>query len=342
MIKKEYILSICIFFLLISCKEDSQTKFSYKVSVTAPKEYPVEVHLGYLSSGKDFITTVPKDGVENQGWIAQGSSSGSGGSTIPNFVELTWLSYADKKFWKLETQLPTDKMLAFFRQGFTFVDSRDNDKVSHQTYNRIVIGTAPGGVVVIWLDGGLKRVEIGRYQAEEVYVDKLNFQPVKYTDQSQQEFLDTKYEILVSDTVRKKIEKEGIPFGLWDSYRERYNWRYSFSFLKKDKEKFVSITFFNGEFIILYADELDKKLFRTMALPIQSNLTFENYNCEVEFDEKEIFDAFKTLSTKHPGKNIEIEVRPAFMYKTTTFSVKCEGEEIPLEKTDVKMWKNAS
>jgi len=340
MIKKEYILSICIFFLLISCKEDSQTKFSYKVSVTAPKEYPVEVHLGYLSSGKDFITTVPKDGVENQGWIAQGSSSGSGGSTIPNFVELTWLSYADKKFWKLETQLPTDKMLAFFRQGFTFVDSRDNDKVSHQTYNRIVIGTAPGGVVVIWLDGGLKRVEIGRYQAEEVYVDKLNFQPVKYTDQSQQEFLDTKYEILVSDTVRKKIEKEGIPFGLWDSYRERYNWRYSFSFLKKDKEKFVSITFFNGEFIILYADELDKKLFRTMALPIQSNLTFENYNCEVEFNEKEIFDAFKTLSTKHPGKNIEIEVRPAFMYKTTTFSVKCEGEEIPLEKTEVKMWKN--
>jgi len=340
MIKKEYILSICIFFLLISCKEDSQTKFSYKVSVTAPKEYPVEVHLGYLSFGKNFITTVPKDGVENQGWIAQGSSSGSGGSTIPDFVELTWLSYAEKKFWKLETQLPTDKMLALFRKGFTFVDSRDNDKVTHQTYNRIVIGTAPGGVVVIWLDGGLKRVEIGRYQAKEVYVDKLNFQPVKYTDQSQQEFLDTKYEILVSDTVRKKIEKEGIPFGLWDSYRERYNWRYSFSFLKKDKEKFVSITFFNGEFIILYADELDKKLFRTMALPIQSNLTFENYNCEVEFNEKEIFDAFKTLSTKHPGKNIEIEVRPAFMYKTTTFSVKCEGEEIPLEKTEVKMWKN--
>ena len=98
MIKKDYILSICIFFLLISCKEDSQTKFSYKVSVTAPKEYPVEVHLGYLSFGKDFITTVPKDGEENQGWIAQGSSSGSGGSTIPNFVELTWLSYADKKF----------------------------------------------------------------------------------------------------------------------------------------------------------------------------------------------------------------------------------------------------
>ena len=336
MIKKEHILSICIFFLLISCKEESQTKFSYKVSVTAPKEYPVEVHLGYLSFGKDFITTVPKDGEENQGWIAQGSSSGSGGSTIPNFVELTWLSYADKKFWKLETQLPTDKMLALFRKGFTFVDSRDNDKVSHQTYNRIVIGTAPGGVVVIWLDGGLKRVEIGRYQAEEVYVDKLNFQPVKYTDQSQQEFLDTKYEILVSDTVRKKIEKEGIPFGLWDSYREKYNWRYSFSFLKKDKEKFVSITFFNGEFIILYADELDKKLFRTMALPIQSNFTFENYNCEVEFNEKEIFDAFKTLSAKYPGKNIEIEVRPAFMYKTTTFSVKCEGEEIPLEKQTLK------
>jgi len=323
-------------------KMENQTKFIYEVSVTAPEEYPVEVYLGYLSADKDFITTVPKTGVEKQGWIYYGASGMSGGSIMPNFLEVTWLSYAEKKFWKLETALPQEKMLALFRKGFTFVDSRDNDKVSHQTYNQIIIGTAPGGVVVIWLDGGLKRVEIGRYQAKEVYVDKLNFQPVKYTDQSQQEFLDTKYEILVSDTVRKKIEKEGIPFGLWDSYREKYNWRYSFSFLKKDKEKFVSITFFNGEFIILYADELDKKLFRTMALPIQSNFTFENYNCEVEFNEKEIFDAFKTLSAKYPGKNIGIEVRPAFMYKTTTFSVKCEGEEIPLEKAYVKMWKNAS
>ena len=340
MIKKEYFLIICIFFLLISCKEDSQTKFSYKVSVTAPKEYPVEVHLGYLSSGKDFITTVPKDGEENQGWIAQGSSSGSGGSTIPDFVELTWLSYADKKFWKLETQLPTDKMLAFFRQGFTFVDSRDNDKVTHQMYNRIVIGTAPGGVVVIWLDGGLKRVEIGRYQAKEVYVDKLNFQPVKYTDQSQQEFLDTKYEILVSDTVRKKIEKEGIPFGLWDSYREKYNWLFKSSFLKEDKDTYQNIYFFNGEHRVIYEDELIKKSYERQALPLKANIYFNVYWAETVFNEKEIFDAFKTLSTKHPGKNIEIEVRPAFMYKTTTFSVKCEGEEIPLEKTDVKMWKN--
>ncbi|MEP6805225.1 MAG: DUF2931 family protein, partial [Flavobacterium sp.] len=161
---------ISLLIIIISCKKEkmeNKTKFNYKVSVTAPKEYPVEVHYGYLSSDKNFITTVPKDGIERQGWIAQGSSSGSGGSTIPNFVELTWLSYAEKKFWKLETQLPAEKMLALFREGFIFKNSRKNDTITHETYDRIVIGTAPGGVVVIWLDGGLKRVEIGRYQAKD-------------------------------------------------------------------------------------------------------------------------------------------------------------------------------
>ena len=54
----------------------------------------------------------------------------------------------------------------------------------------------------------------------------------------------------------------------------------------------------------------------------------------------EIMAVFEKLSKNHPDKNIEIEVRPTFMYKTMTFTVKCEGEEISLEKTVVKMYKN--
>jgi hypothetical protein len=332
------------FFLFTSCGKqekmgNKKTKFSYKVSVTAPKEYPVEVHLGYLSKGDDFITTIPKDGVERQGWNAQGSSSGSGGNTIPSFVELTWLSYADKKFWKLETQLPTEKMLSLFREGFIFKDSNKHDTIIRETYDRIVIGTAPGGVVVIWLDGGLKRVEVGRYQAKETYLDKMKFQSVKDPNETQQEFLDYFYRAYTPYETQKFIEKNGIPFGLWDNYRKKYNWRFSCKFYKQDENTFQNIDFLNGEYTTLYKQEIEQKVFKNQALPYRSDITFNIYWCENEFDEEEIIAAFEKISKSHPDKNIEIEVRPTFMYKTVEFTVKCEDEEIPLKKTKVQMWK---
>ena len=40
----------------------------------------------------------------------------------------------------------------------------------------------------------------------------------------------------------------------------------------------------------------------------------------------------KKMKKNHPRKNIEIEARPAFMYKTMSFTVKSEGDEIFLEK----------
>ncbi|WP_433813101.1 DUF2931 family protein [Flavobacterium johnsoniae] len=317
---------------------ENKTKFSYGVSVTAPKEYPVEVHYGYLSTDKKFITTVPRDGIERQGWNAQGSNSGSGGSTMPTFLELTWLSYAEKKFWKVETELPTDKILALFREGFIFKNSRKNDTITQETYDRIVIGTAPGGVVVVWLDGGLKRVEIGRYQAKETFVDRNNFYR-NPKDLTQEGFFEEGFEIDVPKETKERIKKEGIPFGLWDNYRKKYNWRFDCTFYKEDKNVFQNISFFNGEYITIYKDELDKKAFKNQALPYRAEITFNVYWCENEFDEKEIFDAFKKLTTDHPDKNIEIEVRPDFMYKSVNFTVKCEEEEIPLKKTKVKMWK---
>ena len=51
-------------------------------------------------------------------------------------------------------------------------------------------------------------------------------------------------------------------------------------------------------------------------------------------------NAFKTLSNKHPNKPIEIVINIKFMYKGLSFKVKCEGEEIPLEKVKVVMYKN--
>ncbi len=63
------------------------------MSVTAPRDYPVEVHLGYLEDGVDFISAVAKAGKEYQEWVSSGGDAGMSASRMPSFLELTWLSY---------------------------------------------------------------------------------------------------------------------------------------------------------------------------------------------------------------------------------------------------------
>ena len=43
------------------------------------------------------------------------------------------------------------------------------NKNENETYNYIVAGFAPGGVVVVWLSGSGKQIEIGRHHFKSRY-----------------------------------------------------------------------------------------------------------------------------------------------------------------------------
>lgn len=332
--------------LILSCnkKEDMSTKtdFSWGTSVTSVKDYPIEVHKGYLATQDKFITALHSSGIQNQGWNNDGSDMGAGGNILPTMLFLTWVSYAEKKFWKIETtidQTTQNKILALFREGFYNWD-RVKKELKHDTYNHITIAVAPGGVVVLFLTGDWHRVEIAKYQAQEASVDLNVFLPVPGAFKDLETFYDIFYKGAVPKYLQEKIKNSGIPFGVWDVYREKYKWRFQSFFYKEDVLTHYYITYVNGEEDNIYQDIIDKKPFNTVPLPINISFYFKIYNGKAKFDPDEIVAAFKKMKKNHPDKNIEIEIRPAFMYKTTTFTVKCEGDEIILEKTEVKMYKN--
>ncbi len=95
--------------------------FSWAASVTAPTEYPIEIHAGYLATSEKPICALVNGGVEDNGWQATGSGE-SGGRGIPSQLALTWVSYAEKKFWKIDTVIDSAKILASFREGFIYRD----------------------------------------------------------------------------------------------------------------------------------------------------------------------------------------------------------------------------
>ncbi|OXB08490.1 hypothetical protein B0A81_09250 [Flavobacterium plurextorum] len=323
--------------VLLSCNNsnkknmENKDSFSWGSTITAPHKYPVEIHRGYLANDKEMITAYINTGISTGDW-GFGNNAYAGGKTIPTNLSLTWISYADKKFYKIEAELPHDRILALFKEGY-------NDKdMSHITYNDITIGLAPGGFVVVWLTGKNRSIEIAHYQAVETFVSVNEFYRNPDED-TQQEFYNYFYNAYIPKEIKEYIKKNGVPVKLWNEFRIKYNYRFNIHFYKTDKESSERETeYVNGEKEIVKIEDLN--VYQNKPLPSYCRFWFSQYNAEAEFDGEEILDAFKKLTIAHPDKKIEIEAKVAFMYKTTTFTVRCEGDEIPLEKTVVRMWKN--
>lgn len=55
---------------------EEETAFTYRMSVTAPREYPVKVYIGFLNNTKGFISAIPVSGTEGSGWTKPGSDGG--------------------------------------------------------------------------------------------------------------------------------------------------------------------------------------------------------------------------------------------------------------------------
>ena len=186
------IIIITLIMLTIACKEtqnenNMEYQVNYAVTATAPEEYPIEVHIGYLLDGnKKLICGMPKVGTEQSGWEYEGTKGGQGGGVIPHHLNLTYVAYAEKKFYEVDAPLPADKIEAAFQKGYDHEEY--NGDIVHLTYDYLTVGAAPGGVIVVWLGGDHNRTEICRLQAKEVVVSPDDFYQ-NADNENQEQFL---------------------------------------------------------------------------------------------------------------------------------------------------------
>ena len=319
----------------------TQENFSYVVTVTAPKSYPCEVHIGYLADdNKKLICGIPKTGMENGGWQYDGDAGGMGGNIIPSHINLTYVAYAEKKFYKLDADLPKDKILAAFRRGF-LIQGNEKDangvyRLIPSTYDTFTVGLAPGGMVVIFL-GGSDRIEICRLQAKETFVDVNDFYQ-NADNENNEQFFESWFKLAVPDSIQTQIKEKGIPLGLYDQYRKKYKYRFLFTpYDDKDVIDTEVDRYYNGEVIgFLQPEEIAKKEYRNQGIPYNVCFFFKVYNTEIIFNDQEMITVFDDLQRKHPDKPMDIIVKPTFEYTDFKLSVKCENEVIPLEKYKVK------
>lgn len=333
------IIIITLAMLTIACKEKTEHKMEYQISytvtTTAPEEYPIEVHIGYLlDQNKNLICGMPKVGTEQSGWEYDGSAGGQGGSVIPHHLNLTYVAYAEKKFYEVDAPLPADKIEAAFKKGYDHEEY--NGDIVHNSYEYFTVGAAPGGVIVVWLSGTFNRIEICRLQAKEVVVSPDDFydNPHQHT---QEQFFDRLFEITVSDSIKADIASKGIPYGRWDKYRERFNYRFVMQpYDEKDHFTLNYYTYFNGELDELLQKELNKHAYYDKAAPYKCKFIFTKYSTEIIFNDQEMFEIFGMFKKKYPNKPIDVIIKPTFNYDSMEVFVQCEEKKIALKNYKVR------
>ena len=80
--------------LAITINSCMEKKYEWSASISAPREYPVEVYTG--AAGGYFFSQM--GGFRNSGWGGSGSINFIK-APLPDKLDMTWLSYVDDKFY---------------------------------------------------------------------------------------------------------------------------------------------------------------------------------------------------------------------------------------------------
>ena len=297
---------------------NAEPEYEWGVAVNTPIGYPIRFYAGRVG-GMSIIGELYSITEEPDWGNAFGYESHSMGE-LPQSVNMVWLSYKEDCFYRLKTAIDYEKIAKLFREGFN--QRVPNGEVRHSTYNTVVVGIAPGGVVMLWVGKGYFPIkEIGRYQAEKIALREPegldNHQRLIFSKKDREEVLNSN--TIIPEDFREANKNKPIPFGLWDSYRDhQYQWYPTFE-IPNGRIGDVDYQYWNGEadtffFTDFVALEGQKDVFAPQELyhdirklPLFKEIRF-NYKAEdgikygglVQFDWEGTLEAYKKVFGEHP------------------------------------------
>jgi len=300
------------------------------------------------NAGSHFITDKGGVGfmqISNNSW---GSATTDGGShhPIPHAFVAQWFAVAENKFYKGTFKLPKDTIQNYFEKIWLTYNpfSLKYEPDRYERFTDIIMGFAPKGVVVVWIQSsGGSVIEIGRWQAEEIQVDWKDF---------------SKYMHMGPGTSREQFValsagdiKGSVPYGKADEYRVKYNWKpkIGYPFRDKNTEKrknFVlsyDLFMYNGEAESLYFEYNNKNIIKERGVPKRIMLVWKSQKgvelvCEAVFKEEDIYKAYQSLS-KTKGEELELVLKLDNDDEIYSVVLSNKNTEVVLRTSEFEQWK---
>ena len=345
------LVAICLCIVASACNSrndmnySTRTKFPWTPNISAPRNYPVEIkyaYLGFGTQGRKYpvMSSHSSDGIGiNRGEVSFESFEDNEGLDIPNSLEILWLSYAEGKFYKAHTDFSQGlqkNILDLLREGYY-----DKYEEKHVTYSSFLITMLPGGKIWLYMEGA------GRYV---LVCDTLQAEPIEMT---LEEFADdapnvanTVQEYSEGGLDEKQIENlkvSGIPYKLWEKYRERFNYDIKFEF-EDGRSKLDSLSvvynFINGEFNYACDGVKVDALSRPKQLYLEWNVERTIYTGEFFFDEQEVLDIFsKAFSINRRNERGSLCIKVSKYNNLFDISLHLSGKKFPFSKTKIHVFK---
>ena len=177
--------------------------------------------------------------------LPYGSTSGRWGDSGAMFTEqygtpigadIVYYARYEDKFYHLKAEFPVEKMKDLVSRAYAISYVRSHKEPlkpyivtdermvfsayenPYSSMTHLVFGFAPKGMVVVWIGySGGARIEIGRFQAEEVEDDE------KYEEER------FEYWNMSREKMRNKRYLPNASPEEWENYRNKYEWRPVFS-----------------------------------------------------------------------------------------------------------------
>jgi len=318
------------------------TKFDWLASESGPEGYVMQVVKGDFIYPDGGSLYVPNGNTLDNGWGDGWSSHvvGPDLKPLPKSLSITFFSYLENKFYQGEFDLPYERIVKLFTDGY--YSPKEKKKI---TYTEITAGITPGGSVSVWVTGIDKTTEVFHGKANEADVDWKKV--LNNPEITREEFVKDEIEDTITKEQYSAIKKNGIPFGLWEKYhQQRYQWQPVSSGFEMIDGLVKLIKYYNGEEGYLYVplDENLAKETRCVPKELHFNWKFseeKNLVYQLYFDEKEVFELFEKLGKD--GKSLIMDLKMVDSDKGKQFGVLLKNDEegIYFRKVKVKKYRSA-
>ncbi|ELY2018222.1 DUF2931 family protein [Flavobacterium psychrophilum] len=272
---------IILIFLVITSFASCQPKekFDWEVGLSAPKYYSSSPSVRFFYKGKSVGSASANIGIQ-PGWgeTAGGYASGKEEDEIPDSLHVEWLCGTDRYYYKGDFVLPRKKMIKFFQNPITNLNGLSRE------YSLIIVGTAPGGNVTVWLGAGSILTEIAKFKAENTGIWKENDKDYD------------KYWGNIDDNIKYKNKDfnvyhylHGIDYKVWEKGEKEYN--YDVGFTSQDGNIKISSTIFYSKSGTVFQPDtysetpftIDKSKWSKVSY-MQNNNRIKNKSLPVQID----------------------------------------------------------
>ncbi|UHO39231.1 DUF2931 family protein [Chryseobacterium capnotolerans] len=334
---------------LTQCQKMDDKKMAFHVEISSPAtKYRIEPVFDKIKTLEGTRAGLPYGGSSGS-WGDSGSTWTEQYGT-PIGADITYYSRYEgtETFYRLNVDFPIDTIKDYMERAYSRVEDKKGETMKYKrlgrgfesgggkaydSFSTLVFGFAPKGMVVIWLNFGNTRIELGRYQAQPVtnpteiakakekYLTMYRISPERYEEAIK--------ELYIPDANSKE----------WDDYRQRYHWRPVVSSTNPKFRLFEVLNYtYNGEKEGALRPWVLNMPYKERAIP-QEMVFFwetgkekqEQLNARAFFNWEKTNDAFKQA-----GNKIDMQVKIAA--DNSSIEILLNGKPLETDSIRIYQW----